>query len=317
VSPLYFIVNVMHRYLKTVLGILLLSSLFFGLGTVPVAAQEEEVLYATGITIFNTEISLSLKEADVFSVSFDVINGIGFKEKIKYAIQLTKTGDETQSVVDTHIYNEELSLGNNEKLHRDITYRAPLFLKGEYDVWLWNKNSKGTPLSLAHVGTVMLNGSGEYVEIEPPSCFLTVEGEEERFSPLLMVEIESGESLLGHCRVTNHFNTPVTFTPSFSLFHQSLFGDQVASPLPQNQSQTLGAGESYDFSFTLPSVEKVGSYEVSLTLKDESGVDVSNGVVFKYRLLADSGTMISNFILSLFMLGVVIVLFRIKKRVSA
>lgn len=73
-------------------------------------------------------------------------------------------------------YPDFVRLGENEPVAKEIEYAAPDHLKGNYEIWLYAKNSGGLSLALSRVGEFALNGNEKYAEIVGESCFLRVEG---------------------------------------------------------------------------------------------------------------------------------------------
>ena len=194
-----------------------------------------------------------------------------------------------QTVIDEKVYDATISLGANDSARQDITYTAPSYATGNYSLYIEAKNTDGLIFAVAPLGSVTLKGSTQYIEINPLSCYLTIQEDtsNHQYGTLDGVDVLDTEHLLAHCSITNTFNADEAVIPTFKTYYRSTFGNLVStSPLP---SATIPAGRTTAFTFEIPKASTPQAYDAVLTLNNINGA-ASNSIVFHYVLHGLSAT---------------------------
>ena len=135
---------------KKIIAITAVLALVLFLGTKKTLAQSTtenskaafgdpiEVITVATVNIYDAKIIS--QEGNRIKIGFDLDNREGVQPGIKYSVELIRTesegDDETQTVVDEKVYDEKVSLGENETVHREIEYTAPSYLSGDFTVYL-------------------------------------------------------------------------------------------------------------------------------------------------------------------------------------
>ncbi|MEI7709276.1 MAG: hypothetical protein WCI76_01010 [bacterium] len=242
------------------------------------------------VNIYNAKIDS--QNGNVFNLSFDISNRIGVQPNVKYSVILSTSTTTTQAVFDEHVYDEVLSLGENETIHKTITYTAPSVLSGKYDLMISSKNESGFPFALASLGKVTLVASASGVQIKNDTCYLTIQGEKgsPHYTLLQGVDVLPSETLVANCSVVNSSSSEITVTPKFTTTNRNAFG----SVAPQEQSSlssiTLKAKESKIISLQIPKAINPQAYNTELVFTNSNGASVSNEVAFHYVLRGMSAT---------------------------
>jgi hypothetical protein len=276
------------RKIKIVAILMALS--FFGASYA--SAQEN----APGDSSLITLATVNIYKAKVVSqkdnnlaIAFDISNGEGIQPGVRYSVVLVSGEGNNQTVSDEKVYAEKLVLGSNETVHKEIAYTAPGYLKGDFNVWVLSDNDKGLPLTQGLAGKITLNGSGQFVNILPSSCFLKIEGEiNKKYTLTQGVDVAPAENLILVCNVQNNFSNLVTATPNFNTFYRVTSGDLVASA--KQASFSLAAGEKKTLEFSIPKASKPQAYDATLSLLDDKNAAISNNVTVHYVLQGNSAT---------------------------
>ncbi|MDO8565580.1 MAG: hypothetical protein Q7S04_00125 [Candidatus Moranbacteria bacterium] len=227
--------------------------------------QSKAVLLAT-VNIYNATF---IQTGNNFSLSFDLTNKVGVQPGIKYSAVLIKETKEGQVVVDEHVYDEVVALGENSSVHKIVDYTAPANLEGEYTLLISSKNTSDFPFGQILLGTVNLQKSAtdaNPIAIDTQSCYLTVEGEEGQphHVPSQGVVISSAENLQSNCLVENTSSSPVVTTPLFTTRARSNFGGTVDAQGGDIGSITLAPYEKRMVVTALPKPLLSQSYSVNL-----------------------------------------------------
>ncbi|MEK7173084.1 MAG: hypothetical protein AAB740_03845, partial [Patescibacteria group bacterium] len=237
--------------------------------------------------------SIVSQQNNQFNLSFDFFNQQGVQPGIKYAAQLLKiTPDGKQMVVDEYVYPETTDLKEGETKKMEISYTAPEYLQGEFLLYLASKNSSGLPLAFSNLGKVVLNGSGEFIEIIPETCFLAIEGSttSKKYAVLEGAFVKPEENLIVSCQVINHLSQNAKVTAQFQTFLGTSFGDEVAvENAKQNEIVELKPSQQTEVSFSLPKSNIPQTYETKLWLMADNK-PVSNKVVLRYTIAGQSAT---------------------------
>ncbi len=266
----------------------LISSASFAYAQTPASAPQPTLV--ARVNIYNA--AITKQDGDVFSISFKLSNREGAQPNIRYAVELV---DSQQNVVDEVVYPETLNLASNTEVQKDITYTAPAYLSGTYQLVLISQNTSGLPLAEATLGPVTLSGKGQYAQIEPSTCFLQVRGTTEKFTIDQGIDIKPTETLDLTCALRNNSQSDLSLTPSFKTFARDVFGAQVETPAQQLQPVIVKSGGATTFTLPLPKPSWPQAYDTTLSFSDASGIP-ANSIMAHFVIDGASAT-IQNLIL--------------------
>ena len=226
-------------------------------------------------------------------IIFDIANGKGAQPGVKYRVDLMKETADGQEIVDTKVFDEVLSIRENETINKSITYSAPKYLSGEYTIFMTLENNSGLTLALGPVeGTVTLTGDGSgYVELKESSCHLTIPGDTTEYLPAQGVDITSEESLNVTCEITHTFTEATTVFPVMAIFERSLTGKLIrgAETLTENEV-TLKPNTPATITLPLSLATAPQSYDTTLSFVISGGQSVSQTIPLHYVIRGLSGT---------------------------
>jgi|GEM_PF-1763337 len=228
---------------------------------------------------------------NVFKLSFDLANRVNVQPEIKYAVALIRQDEQGQTKLDEKIYPEIINLGENQTISKEITYEAPAYLNGEFQLWLFAQNASGLMLAINPLGAVTLSGDSQFLEINSASCYLKVIGEigDKKYVPRQGVDIKSDEKLSVFCEVINHYDREIAFKPEFKTYWRSTSGRLVEDNKEPQIVVSLRPQEKKELSLILPKAAEPQAYDTVLVLT-ENGAAVSNSVALHYVLRGDSAT---------------------------
>ncbi len=228
------------------------------------------------------------QDNNVFKISFELLNKDDAQADIRYSARLVETSSRGD-VINEYVYPEILSLKNGERITREITYTAPKYLEGKYNLYLYSENSAGLALAFRNLGEVYLAGDKNYVELR--ACLLTVEGEASNkvYEPMAGTDISPEENILVHCQLVNHFTQDITVTPSFQTTLRSVFGSAVETNQIDQATIDLKASGTKPVTLKMPKALVPQAYEVKLTLLSNDK-DVSDNVSIHYVIKGESAT---------------------------
>src|SRR3989344_3307574 len=294
----------MHIFFKSlVVGALSLSIPFF------VSAEEiqpivpvSQILTDTNemkpivLATVNLQNATSTQEGHTFTISFDLTNRVGVQPGVKYSVVLIKETAVGQTIVDEHVYDETINLGENSSVHKVVNYAPPTNIVGEYLLFISSENTSGFPFGQATLGKVILKRSDAAqnpIVIDTVSCYLTVEGEKDQphYAPRQGVDISIVEKLQSNCIVENTSNVPTTATPSFVTRTRSNFGEIVSTQGGDMNAVIFAPNEKKTIVTSLPISLTPQSYNVNL----KYGA-TSNEISYHYVIQGAVGT-IQNILL--------------------
>jgi len=272
--------------MKNKLFTIILLTFFLIVGNVSAQLDDEADLIAT--VNFNSAQIIQQEENNI-GISFTISNGEKSQSNVKYSLELIDK--EQSSVVDSMIYPEVINFFQNQVLSKKITYQAPHFLNGNYELWLNAVNSSGMLLALYKVGDINLLGSGQYVKIDNDSCFLKVRGEENSEKKYFLregISLDTKEMLELHCNIENNFTESVEVYPGYRIYSRDiLYGDELQKGV--GEKIYLDSLEKKSIIFNVPKHEKPQAYDSELSLSKDGKV-VSNSVIFHYIVSGESAT---------------------------
>jgi len=255
------------------------------------AAQEKTV--AT-VDLYNAKIINQNKNE--IEISFDLNNRLGIQPQIKYALLLIQEEEGKQSLIERKVYDEVVTLGENELVNKKITYIAPDFLTGNYKIYLEVRNEVGLFLRLNFIDEVKLESSDQGVSIDYSSCYLTIENdaEQKKYTLEQGVDIKTEENLLAHCVVESSYLDKITVTPNFATYFRTVFGKKLDEK--NLESITLEPNQKTEQVFTIPKQTNPQAYDAVLFFTDKQKQIISNSIIFHYVIQGPSAT-IQNVIL--------------------
>lgn len=217
-----------------------------------------------------------------FNISFNLSNGQGVQNNIRYSVSLIKKEKGSQKTIDQKVYEETLNLNENTSIEKNIIYTAPESLSGTYSLYLNNFNNKGLPLGFASLGDVKLTASKKGIEIVSGSCSVTTAANTTAVPISKITDLYSEEEMKITCTVLNQTSSPVSVSPVFETRDRTAYGDVVASAVEQfNAPVTLKALEKKAISVVVPQVKDVGIYFVSLAFSSGEMRSVSVSTLYK------------------------------------
>jgi len=229
------------------------------------------------------------------SISFDVLNSMGVQPQVVYAVNLfQKASDGTYNMVDSQVYDDMLTIGAGQTVHKVIGYNAPEFFDGTFGIQLELRNPDGLSFDSWNLPAITLIGSGEYIAIDSGKCFFTIAGEkgDKTYTPWQGVDISPEEDLLVHCGVTNNLKKEARVTPFLETRYRSPFGKTVGEE--HGGVITLTPGETRDFTVSIPKgTLPPQAYEVALSFLDEGGDRVSSLSYVHYVIRGASATILN------------------------
>lgn len=236
------------------------------------------------------------QEGNNLTIGFSLTNRVGAQPKIRYGVYLAKNEGISRGVVDKKVYDEVLSLSENDRIDRVINYNAPQFLKGQYDLFIEARTGEGMALGKLLVATVDLSGSGEYLEIVPDSCFLTIDGEKiaTKYKIDQGVDVSSQERLVATCEIKNYFKKDISAKALFSTNAVNIFGEFVETK--ESDAVQVPLGKSIMKKIAIPKPENPKAYDSVLFIQDSDGNVISNSIIIHYVVQGLSAT-IKNVVL--------------------
>jgi len=171
-------------------------------------------------TVNILDLQIVKQSGNVLTLGFDVSNREGFQPSIVYAVELYQKDRDGKFVLsDEKVYESDIfGLGKNETVHKTVSFTASSYLKGPFTLQVEARNPEGLILSSVKAPSdVVFNGTGEYIRIDQPQCYLTIDGEKANTHYTLSqgVDVSSNEKLVAHCSLTNTSKNAMTVTPVF------------------------------------------------------------------------------------------------------
>jgi len=233
------------------------------------------VLLAT-VNITNT-LLLSRRD-NLLEIAFTLTNRTGIQTGVRYGVRLVTEGPKGQIVVDEQVFDDAITLVENDAVHKIITYTAPEFLSGVYDVYLTSSNESGFPFGATLVDAITLSAIKKGVVIDVKSC-TTTDGVTAGapLSQPAVVDIYQAVQLTCSAEYTGEKDLPAI--ASFETRYGTIYGNKLP-PVPEGaESVTFSKGEGKFFSVLLPQQSKPGIYYTKMTLL--AGPVVSNPIIVR------------------------------------
>ena len=243
------------------------------------------------VNIRNAEIRES--EKGIFEINFDLENSMDVQSNLVYGLELIKKMPEDEVVFadSKTYYNDKITIRKNEIIKKAITYKAPDFLGGDFELWIKVKDQSGLVLALS-VFEINLSGTGQYVEFGNP-CYLTVEGEgEKKYSLNHGVDLKKDEKLFFECQASNALDEAITLAPNFEFYVRDYFGEKLSAQPDENQKISFAGKENKLVKIQIPLPEKPQAYDVKISLNQEQKI-FSNPIFAHFVVAGASAAIVS------------------------
>ena len=249
--------------------------------------QSQAITVAT-VNVYNAKIDS--QTGNTLNISFDLTNRTGVQPQIRYAVMLIKQTSSTQTLVDEKVYNDVISLGENDQRHITAIYQAPAFLNGTYMLAIDTRNESGFPFGTIPVSQVTLTGSGQSLSIDPSTSYFTVtqDATTTNYNIFQGVDVKSSENLILHANISNPTSNDITAIPHITTYYRDMFGKVMGTQ--DFSSITVPKNSTTTFSFEIPKPTDPQSYDAVLTLNDSSGNQISNILSTHYVVYGVSAT---------------------------
>ena len=273
------------------LGLLLSLAFFFYPNTSTLSPSKVAENNARIISQKNNNFTLKL--------NFQTKNNAA-KSIVHYYISLYKTDAQGKVVgfspIDIARYKDDIVLeGSATGLEKEISYQAPAYLTGNYDLIVEYANEVGASRDSIDLGTVKLTGNNkDFLEIYPETCSLRIANEAtpQKYNLMQGVDVAKNEDLILTCAVENHFSTNITASPQFVNFRRKNFYAESAVPQESKESiiTVFAPGERKTISLSIPKALNPQTYDLSLVLQGESGHAISTTILTHYVVGGESAT---------------------------
>jgi len=275
-----------HSLIAATLCFLCLGPEVHAAASVPVPVSIPMVRIAT-VNVYEPSITNQAQES--MEVTYVAHNREGIQPDIVSSVMLL---DASGSFVYHQQAKESFTLGIDEQRTIHDTVQVPPYLKGDYSVFLKLANRSGVDLANVRVGSVHLNGSGEYVAIS--GCVLKVSNDDKEYDLFQGIDVDQNETLTLSCTAKSSFSSVVTVIPVFTEYWRSPFGpkegEYSGAPL------LLEAGKETPLSIPMRKNTDPQAYTQFLVLRSEPSGQASDQVEIHYVVRGESAT-IQNIVL--------------------
>ncbi len=270
-----------------------------------ITVNNENIIILANVNIWDAKISN--QDGNKLTIDFDINNGIGKSQpNIRYAIQLFDKGNESRKLVSEKVFSDVVNVPENTTIHKTVSYVAPEYLKGDFDVDIISESSGGLPLGGTTAGSITLDGSGEYIDIQNESCFLTIKNSSDKKKYTLQdsISIEKNQEAVISCDIKSNFKKNEKVIPYINIYQRDYFGKKIREE--KGEAIELAPGKTKTAIFNLSGVDKPQSYDVVVMFKkdgdvvntsDDTNNIISNKIFFRY-IVAGMGASIQNIRLS-------------------
>jgi hypothetical protein len=272
-----------------IIGLLIFSSLFVGKVSAEMDKQEAETKPIVLAQINVQDIKIISQEENTLNISFNINNREGAQTGVKYGVRVTTQVDNKQKIVDEYVYDEELSVGENITIEKNIVYTAPAGLEGKYNIYVSVKNYSGLPLGSSKAGEVTFLAKPKMVEIIEETCTSTISGEKKLTSSVSSImTITKNDRITYSCVVKNNIKETIQVIPVFETHLISLYGEK-APEIPAGDTKiVLRPTEEKIIDFLIPQREIPQSYITKIFVKGENLI--SNSILASYTVSGLSAT---------------------------
>ncbi len=256
----------MKSFYKVIVCAIAFVVFVFGDISANVFAQEKSTLVAS-INIEN--LMIVERVGDTFTISFDITNGKSLQTDVRYAVVLRNI--DNSYVVDQVVYDDALTILENSKVNKHVSYTPPVSLSGTYNLFITANNGAGFPFGTAFVAPIQIFTEKQGVFIAPEAC--VIDGK-----PITQaVAVTKQTNLLLKCTIVNNSADQVSVTPFVSTWSPDLFGVAEQNTITETPV-LLTANQKKDVTITIPLVNKPGIHTATIKVGE------SNTIFIKYSV---------------------------------
>jgi hypothetical protein len=270
----------------------ILMALAMALGIATGASAQESSPNENGTsvvvaTVGITDAKVVSQKENTLNIAFNITNRTGAQPGLKYAVTLLKQDGQEMKVFDQRIYDETLSVGADETVHKEITYVAPGSLRGKYIPTIEVRNSEGFMFQTASLEEVTLQGSAQSVYIASDSCKLILSSESEKMHGIEeALNVKKDETLKIRCDIESTFQNQKQMIPEFSVYYRSLFGKRMINE--KGVQIVVGPNQKSTIELDLPKAGEPQLYAATIRLLGQTNNETSNTVQLLYNVPGES-----------------------------
>jgi hypothetical protein len=257
----------------------------------PPSEKETRPLGSPIASMSITNLEIKDQKENVFTIVFDISNELsGVQSNVIYAVNVRAV--DGVSLVNQRVFEDDpLHIVGGNTVHKEIVYTAPAFLNGQYIIEVEAKNTNGLTLTQAQSQVIPFLGTGEGVSIDTESCYVSIEGMNNKNNLTQGLDITENETLLLHCSVQNTGKASITIVPTLQTRYRSTHGEVVSTE--KQTPLTVSGGETVTYSVKIPKMTRPQSYNVALYFVNTDASVVSNQINAHY-VLQGLGATINN-----------------------
>jgi hypothetical protein len=283
----------MKKYLLLLVSVILSMPLMvIHAETTPLALNSEEANSLNIEIVADTNIrkaSVMNQGVNGYDVGFDIVNEWSKTQPgIKYALELYRSAQNNQYLVDKVVFDEMLSLAPGQSVHKDLSYHMPESLPGNesYKMQIVLSSEKGLTLAISNAG-IIKKDSQAGIFIDPLQCHLQIG--DKKYSSIQGVDLALEEKLEFVCENVVNLGADIDPAAYFVTKKRTSFGE-VVSQKEMTQKEIFRAGEKKNISYVIDKVDAAQAYEGSFSLRLDGKKDVSNSVIFRYVIQGEAAT---------------------------
>ncbi|MBD3245130.1 MAG: hypothetical protein GF335_04005 [Candidatus Moranbacteria bacterium] len=265
--------------------LLLVLGFFLFVCSLPFPLKAQEASSVT-VNIYNAQILN--QTANQLQISFDLTNRKDVQPQFYYGIELMNKNK--TKVLENQVYkNDPVSLGENDEITKKITYEAPDFYDGTYNIRVFAGNNSGKIFAYAEAGEIELTATtDDYAKILENTCFLTVDEDQQNQKYKLNqgVDVLESENLKLNCTISNSSSRELNLDIFMDLYLRSILGEKLETK--KMEQITIAPKQNQSISIDVIKGEDPQAYTAVLYLKN-NGKLASNKVNAHYVIAGDSG----------------------------
>ena len=248
-----------------------------------------DAVISFAVNVYNARYSEISENNRDFTLEFDLSNDGDVQPQVKYIVELQQKSGDKYFVADQRPYDDVTSLAKGQVVHKKITYSIPMTLTGDFRVMVLAANDKGMPYGGASAGLVSVTDHIPGIAVDVNSCFLAIEGEQQKYPLMSGTDIDPHEAIFLQCdKVMNTADFDITFQPRFVTRERTMFGRILSEA--EGAPEVIAAGVTKSLRFPLTVQENPQSYQVSLFFADAQGDAITNTISVRYVTHGESAT---------------------------
>ncbi len=261
-----------------------------GIGAAVAAEPETDAVVLADVNVF--DVKAEQKTPGAVDVTFDIANYGDTQNNVVTRLDLIKVEGSSRITIDSFVEKTPFQVEKGKTVPKTIRYVAPEFASGDFQLLVSLVNVSGMTYAIGNAGTITLSGSGQYALLQSDKCYLSVEGEagDVKYPLSLGVDIDTAETLLGHCAVKNLADHDLNAKLAFDTSWRSAAGKSVETAPVENADVNIAAGATKEITFRIPTTTVAQAYNVVVSLVDEKGAKASNDVIAHYVVRGVSAT---------------------------